>query len=91
MVTYHLKQRKVTKAYIIKVNLHILPSGCFIVLYELLTLTIVVDLADIKSLISCSVNTVVKFSSKQIYSHDTEDQPEYKANKKHIHDGWNSS
>ena len=64
LYTYDLKQRKITKAYIIKVNLHILPSGSFIVFYEFFTLAVIVDLADIKSLISRSVNTVIKFSSK---------------------------
>lgn len=86
-----MKQSKIPSSYIIKVYFHIFPAGTLIVFYEFLTLSIIVDIADIKHLACCGVDTVIEFSSKEIYSHDAEDEPEYKTNQQYIHDRWNCS
>lgn len=72
MVTYYLKQRKISKSHIIKVHFHIFPPGSLIAFYEGFTFTVVVDHAYIKHLSSGVVNTVIKLASKEIHSHDTE-------------------
>lgn len=71
--TYYLKQSKISSSYIIKVYFHILPSSTLIAFYEFRTLSIIVDITDIKHLTSCGVDTMIEFSSKKIYSHDAED------------------
>lgn len=73
MVTYYLKQRKVSQAHIIEVYFHIFPPGSLIAFYEGFTFTVVVDDAYIKHLSSGIVNTMIKLASKEIHSHNTED------------------
>lgn len=51
----------------------------------------IVHFADVKHVTGGGVNTVVEFASKQIYAHDAENEPEYKTNQKHIHDGGDCS
>ena len=36
------------------------------------------------------IQTFVKFSSKKLYAHDREDEPEDETDKKHIENGWYS-
>lgn len=72
MVTYYLKQRKISKSYIIKVYFNIFPPGSLIVFYEGFTFTVVVDHAYIKHFSSGIVDTMIKLASKEINSHDTE-------------------
>lgn len=72
MVTYDLKQRKISKSYIIKVYFHIFPPSSLIALYEGFTFAVVVDHTYIKDFSSGVVNTMIKLASKEIHSHDTE-------------------
>lgn len=63
-----LKQRKIPKSHIIKVDFHILPPGQFGCCLWGLTFAVVVDHADIQTFLSGVVNTVIKLASKKIHS-----------------------
>ncbi len=88
MLTTCSKER-VSHAYVIKVNLHILPSHIWIILHELKTLTPIVDLSDREKFFGCWVEAVVELSSKKVDSHDAEDEPKDQADQENIEDGWN--
>lgn len=42
-----------------------------------------------ETILSCLIVTVVIFSSKQIDTHDAEDEPKDETHQQHIHDGGN--
>lgn len=72
VVTYYLKQRKISKSHVVKVDFHILPPGCLIALYESLALTVVVDHAHIKHFPGGVVDAMIELAGKEIHPHDTE-------------------
>lgn len=90
-ITYNLKQSKITSPNVIKVNFHIFPSGLLIVVYELITFSFIVDIADVEHFTRCGINAMVELASKEIHTHNTKDQPKYETNQKHIHNGGNCS
>lgn len=68
-----MQQCQVACPNVVKVDFHILPPG---LLAKSLTITEIVDFTHIKHVACCHIYTVVEFSSKQIHTHDTKDQPE---------------
>ena len=60
-------------------------------MHQAFTLGLVVDLRDVEPLRGGSVDAVVELASKQVDTHDAEDEPEDEADKQHIHDGGDGS
>jgi hypothetical protein len=88
--THHLEEGEITQTHVVIVDLDVEPAD-LASMHEALTLGLVVDLGDVESLGGGGVDAVVELASKQVDTHDTEDEPEDKADQKHIHDGGDGS
>lgn len=91
LYTYYLKQRKITSSNIIKVHFHILPTDICSSDGKIFTHSYIIDFLWWEWLTSCGVDAVIELPSKQIYSHNAENQPECKTNQKYVHNGWDCS
>lgn len=87
-VSHHLQECQVSCTHIVKIDLDIFPSDFTeICLNECQALCFVVDDIREEGLLSCVIETEVILSSKQVDTHDAEDEPEDEADQQHVHDG----
>lgn len=84
--THHLQEGEVAQTHVVVVDLDVEPADLARV-HEALALRFVVDLGDVEPLRGGGVDAVVELSSKQVDTHDAEDQPEDEADEQHVHDG----
>lgn len=91
-MTYHLQECQVTCTHIIEVDLHILPANlCVACIHECKAFCLVVDNVNFKILLWCLIEAVIVLPSKQVDTHNTEDQPEDQTHQQHIHNGGNGT
>ena len=78
-VSHHLQECQVPCAHIVKIDLDILPSDVGVVcINECKAVWFVIDDVNEEHLLSCFIVAVVILSSKQVDTHDAEDEPEDK-------------
>lgn len=91
-ISYHLQECQVTCTHIIEIDLNVLPANfCVVCSDECKAFGLVIDNVDMKILLCSLVEAVIVLSSKQVDTHNTEDQPEDQTHQEHIHDGGNGT
>lgn len=88
---YHLKQRQVALSNVVVVDFDVDPASLLCGLLEGRAFTVIVNLRHGEKLPCGGVDTTVKLPSKQINSHDAEDEPENQTHQQHVEDGGNRS
>lgn len=83
-MTYDLQKREVAQPYIVKVNLH--PGPVELSVVHCQTFWFIVHSWGVMD-VACPVDTLPKFPSKEIDTHDAEDQPEDQTYQQYVHDG----
>lgn len=83
-----MQQSQISCSNIIKVDLYIFPPGTFA---KRQTFGEVRGLVQIQARAGGCIHTFIKFSSKQVDTHDAKDEPEDETDKQHIHNGGNGT
>lgn len=91
IIPYHLQQGQVAFSNIVIVDFDVGPTGLLCGFFEGHAVATIVDLIHGELLLRGGVDTTVELPSKQVNSHDAEDEPENQTHQQHIEDGGNRS
>lgn len=88
---HHLKQRQVAFSHVVIVDFHVGPVGVLCGFFDGQAVALVVDLTEEERLLRGGVDAAVELASKQINSHDAEDEPKDQTHQQHVEDGGDRS